>query len=79
MRLCGFAHAIEKGLDPRLGCARSFVGESVSNRSHTDASRMVDERCTSEAVREWHLPVFSMQASFLKKAKRHETKRDYSR
>ena len=67
------ARVSERG-DSLSGCARSFDGENANDRSRTEASRMVYERSTSEVVREWHLPVFSMQASSFLKTKRHETK-----
>ena len=69
------ARVSERG-DFLSGCARSFDGENANDRSRTEASRMVYERSTSEVVREWHLPVFSMQASsfFLNETARNQTK-----
>ena len=52
------------------------IGESVNDRSCTEASRMVDERSTSEVVRECHHAVFCMQTSsfFKRETARNETK-----
>ena len=71
------ARVSERG-DFLSGCARSFDGENANDRSRTEASRMVYERSTSEVVREWHLPVFSMQASsfFKNETARNQTKRN---
>ena len=71
------ARVSERG-DFLSGCARSFDDENANDRSRTEASRMVYERSTSEVVREWHLPVFSMQASsfFLNETARNQTKRN---